>query len=140
VITHLPAATAVKATPLIEHAVEVVLKVTGADPAPFVALKVCVPLPIVIELGLKPVMVCLTFVISIDLVMLVGAYLLSAACEAVITHFPAASTVKVVPIMEQTPDEFVEKITGADPAPCVAVSVCGALFAFIEVGLNPVIS
>ncbi len=136
---HLPAVNAVKVFPLIEHAAEVVLKVTGAEPGPFVALNVCVSPPIAIELGLKPVMVCATLVISMVFVMLVRAYLLSAACEAVITHFPAATTVKVVSMMEQTPEEFVEKTTGADPAPFVAVNVCGVLFAFIEVGLNPLI-
>ena len=139
-ITHFPAATAVKVVPTMEHVVEVVLKVTGAEPSPFVALNVCVPLPIVIETGSKPVMVCATLVISMDLVILVSAYLLSVACEAVITHIPAAKTVKVVPAMEHTVEDelLLEKMTGAVPSPFVALNVCVPLFAVIELGLAQV--
>jgi hypothetical protein len=51
---HGPAAKAVSVVPTIEHTPdELVLKVTGAVPGPFVALSVCGVLSVVIFVGLK---------------------------------------------------------------------------------------
>ena len=70
--------------------------------------------------------------------MLAAAYLPSSAWDAVTTQVPAATTVNEVPSIEQTPDEFVLKVTGAVPRPLVALNVCGLLSAVMLVGLKRV--
>jgi hypothetical protein len=70
-----PAARAVSVVPTIEQTLgELVLKVTGAVPGPFVALNVCGLLSTVMAVGLKTVIVWAALVIMIDLLMLAGEY------------------------------------------------------------------
>ena len=139
VTTQVPAATTVNEVPSIEQTPdEFVLKVTGAVPRPLVALNVCGLLSVVMLVGLKRVMVWATLVTVMVFMALVEAYLSSSAWDAVTTQVPAATTVNEVPSIEQTPDEFVLKVTGAEPRPLVALNVCGLLRAVILAGLKRV--
>jgi predicted flap endonuclease-1-like 5' DNA nuclease len=78
------------------------------------------------------------------LVTLVAANLSFAALEALTTHVPAATAVRVVPSTSQAA-EAVEKVTVAVPeAPAVALRDCvgcGPVAAKVieETGLNPMI-
>ena len=71
-----------------------------------------------------------------DLVILVAEYLSSWAWEAVITQDPAAKTVNTPLSIWQIEVEAgaTTKVTGAEPAPFVALSSCGTLSIFIAVG------
>jgi hypothetical protein len=76
-----------------------------------------------------------------DLVVLVAKYLSSWAWEAVITHDPAAKTVKELPsAIWQIAVEAgaTAKVTGVVPAPFVALSSCGTLAILIAVGAKSV--
>ena len=76
-----------------------------------------------------------------DLVVLVAKYLSSWAWEAVITHDPAAKTVNESPLeIWQISVEVgaTAKVTGAVPAPFVALSACGTLAILIAVGKKAV--
>jgi len=135
-----PAAKAVSVVPTIEQTLdELVLKVTGAVPEPLVALNVCGVPSVVMFVGLKLVIDCASLVMVMDFAMLVAAYRASSACEAVITQAPGPTTAKDVPTIEQTPVEFVLKVTGAVPGPLVALNVCGLLSTVMAVGLKTVI-
>jgi hypothetical protein len=90
--------------------------------------------------GLK-LMVCSALEILMDLVILVAKYLSSWAWEAVITHDPAAKTVKELPLsiwQIEVEAGATTKVTGAEPAPFVALSSCGTLSIFIAVGAKAV--
>ena len=72
-MTQVPAVMAVKDVPSIEQTpVEVVLKATGAEPRPLVALNVCALLTVVILVGLKSVMDWAALVTLMDLIRLVA--------------------------------------------------------------------
>jgi hypothetical protein len=135
-----PAAKAVSVVPTIEQTLgELVLKVTGAVPKPFVALNVCGVLSVVMFVGLKLVIDWAILLMVMDFATLVAAYRASSACEAVITQVPAPTTAKDVPTTVHTPVEFVLKVTGAVPGPLVALNVCGLLSTVMAVGLKTVI-
>ena len=136
-----PAARAVSVVPTIEQTLdELVLKVTGAVPGPFVALNVCGLLSVVMGVRLKLLIDWASLVMVMDFAMLVAAYRASSACDAVIAQVPTPTTAKDVPTIEQTPVEFVLKVTGAVPGPLVALNVCGVLSTVMAVGLNAVMA
>jgi hypothetical protein len=137
---HGPAAKAVSVVPTIEQTLdELVLKVTGAVPEPFVALSVCGVPSVVMFVGLKLVIDWASLLMVMDFATLVAAYRASSACEALITQVPGPTTANDVPTIEQTPVEFVLKVTGAVPGPLVALNVCGLLSTVMAVGLKTVI-
>jgi len=67
-----------------------------------------------------------------------ASYVPSPSWVAVITQVPDATTVREVPVMEQTPVEFVLKTTGSDPGPLLALNVCALLSVVMLVGANEV--